>query len=149
MSASLVWSRALGGDYDFHRYFLMEGEGILYHVMMKLLRKPHSLKRETLTVGMLHRALIDGRWDSKALSQRQLHGGTWNSAGSPGAHRRAVATATYDPLRSVVRSRSLRRFLKYCGHPTAGLFGQASANAVNYLAEPYRLGVHRVPSHSI
>jgi len=64
------------GDYDFHRYFLMEGEGILYHVVMKLLRKPHSLKRETLTVGMLHQALIDGRWDSKALSQRQLHGGT-------------------------------------------------------------------------
>jgi hypothetical protein len=57
------------GDYDFHRYFLMEGEGILYHFMMKLLRKPHSFKRETMTVGMLHRALIDGKWDSAVLSQ--------------------------------------------------------------------------------
>ena len=64
------------GDYDFHRYFLMEGEGILYHLMMKLLRKAHTLKRETLTVGMLHRALIDGRWDSQALSRWQLDGGT-------------------------------------------------------------------------
>ena len=59
------------GDYDFHRYFLMEGEGILYHLVMKILRKPHSFKRETLTVGMLHRALIDGSWDSQALSRRQ------------------------------------------------------------------------------
>jgi hypothetical protein len=58
------------GDYDFHRYFLMEGEGILYHFLMKLLRKPHSFKRETMTVGMLHQALIDGKWDSAALSQK-------------------------------------------------------------------------------
>jgi hypothetical protein len=57
------------GDYDFHRYFLMEGEGVLYHLLMKLLRKPHSFRRETLTVGMLHRALVNGKWDSEALSQ--------------------------------------------------------------------------------
>ncbi|RKP50821.1 DUF1493 family protein [Trinickia fusca] len=57
------------GDYDFHRYFLMEGEGILYHLLMRLLRKPHTFKRETLTVGMLHRALINGKWDSETLSQ--------------------------------------------------------------------------------
>ncbi|MGG1946485.1 DUF1493 family protein [Trinickia sp. NRRL B-1857] len=62
------------GDYDFHRYFLMEGEGILYHLMMKLLRKPHSFKHETLTVGMLHRALIDGGWDSQALSRQPSDG---------------------------------------------------------------------------
>ena len=55
------------GDYDFHRYFFMEGEGILYHLLMKLLRKPHSLKRESVTVGMLHRALTSGKWDSEAL----------------------------------------------------------------------------------
>jgi len=57
------------GDYDFHRYFLMEGEGILYHLLMKLRRKPHTFKRETLTVGMLHQALVHGKWDSEALSQ--------------------------------------------------------------------------------
>ena len=61
-------------DYDFHRYFLMEGEGILYHLFMKLLRKPHSFKREVMTVGMLHRALIDGKWDSVALSTQRSDG---------------------------------------------------------------------------
>ena len=62
------------GDYDFHRYFLMEGEGILYHLMMKVLRKPHSLKREKMTVGMLHSALVNGRWDSEALVRGQFGG---------------------------------------------------------------------------
>ncbi|HVE08296.1 MAG TPA: DUF1493 family protein [Paraburkholderia sp.] len=61
------------GDYDFHRYFLMEGEGILYHLLMKLSNKPHSFGRETLTVGMLHRALVSGKWNSEALSQLSLH----------------------------------------------------------------------------
>ena len=55
------------GDYDFHRYVLMEGEGILYHLLMKLMRKPHTFKREALTIGMLHRALVDGKWDSNAI----------------------------------------------------------------------------------
>ncbi|MEX3954955.1 DUF1493 family protein [Trinickia sp. EG282A] len=55
------------GDYDFHRYFLMEGEGILYHLLMKLLRRPHTFKRETLTVGMLYRALVNGKWDSEVI----------------------------------------------------------------------------------
>ena len=41
--------RANSGDYDFQHYFLMEGEGGFYHWLMKLLRKPHTLKRETLT----------------------------------------------------------------------------------------------------
>ena len=57
------------GDYDFQRYFLMEGEGIVYHLVVKLLGKPHSFKREAMTVGMLHKALIDGKWDSAALSR--------------------------------------------------------------------------------
>lgn len=60
------------GDYDFHRYFLMEGEGILYHLIMKLLRRPHSFKREAMTVGMLHKALIAGKWDSVALSRPSI-----------------------------------------------------------------------------
>lgn len=60
------------GDYDFHRYFLMEGEGILYHLIVKyLLRKNHSTKRDPLTVGMLHAAMINGKWDSGSLSPKQ------------------------------------------------------------------------------
>lgn len=58
-----------------------------------------------------------------------------------------VRPAQVDPERSVVRSRSLCRFLRYCRHPTTGLFGRASANTVNSAAEPYRLDVHRAPSH--
>lgn len=57
------------GDYDFHRYFLMEGEGILYHLIMRLMGRLPSFKREMMTVGTLHRALIDGKWDSEALSR--------------------------------------------------------------------------------
>lgn len=57
------------GDYDFHRYFLMEGEGILYHLLMKLRGKPHTFKRETLTVGMLYNAMVSGKWSAEALSQ--------------------------------------------------------------------------------
>ncbi len=62
------------GDYDFHRYFLMEGEGMLYHLVMKLMRKPHSFKRETMTVDMLHKALVDRKWDSVALSRPSVGG---------------------------------------------------------------------------
>ncbi|CAD6545718.1 DUF1493 family protein [Paraburkholderia metrosideri] len=59
------------GDYDFHRYFLMEGEGLLYHFFSKyMMRRKHSLKREPLTVEMLHQALLNGKWDSGALSPR-------------------------------------------------------------------------------
>lgn len=58
------------GDYDFHRYFLMEGEGLLYHFLSKyVMRRKHSLTREPLTVGMLHEALLSGKWDSGALSR--------------------------------------------------------------------------------
>lgn len=37
-----------------------------------LLRKPHSLKRETLTVGALHRALIDGRRNRRQREGSEL-----------------------------------------------------------------------------
>lgn len=60
------------GDYDFHRYFLMEGEGMLYHLVKQyLFRKPHTLKRRKLTVGMLFKALEDKEWDSARLSSCQ------------------------------------------------------------------------------
>ncbi|WP_353255038.1 DUF1493 family protein, partial [Burkholderia anthina] len=58
------------GDYDFGRYFLMEGEGFLYHVLRKyLLGKPHTFKRHALTVGMLHRAILLGTWDTAAIEK--------------------------------------------------------------------------------
>jgi len=56
------------GDYDFGRYFLMEGEGFLYHVVRKfILRKPHTFKRDALTVRMLCKAVSLGVWDSAAI----------------------------------------------------------------------------------
>ena len=57
------------GDFDFHRYFLMEGEGLLYSLFRRLiLRKPHSRKREPVTLAMLHRAALDRKWDSRRLA---------------------------------------------------------------------------------
>ncbi|KVM07261.1 hypothetical protein WL40_03375 [Burkholderia ubonensis] len=62
------------GDYDFCRYFFMEGEGFISHLFKKyILRKPHSLKRETVTVGMLHKAALNHKWDCKALSENKFH----------------------------------------------------------------------------
>jgi len=59
------------GDYDFHRYFFMEGEGLFYHLVQKyIFRNPHSTKREPLTVGMLHDAMMRGTWDSETLRQQ-------------------------------------------------------------------------------
>ncbi|WP_174970851.1 hypothetical protein [Burkholderia contaminans] len=53
-----------------HGQRLMEGEGILYHVVRKyLLRKPHTFKREALTVNMLCKAVTLGRWDSEAIKE--------------------------------------------------------------------------------
>ncbi|VWB78790.1 DUF1493 family protein [Burkholderia lata] len=58
------------GDYDFGRYFLMEGEGILYHIVRKyLFRKPHTFEREALTVSMLCKAVSLGKWDAKAIKE--------------------------------------------------------------------------------
>lgn len=58
------------GDFDFHRYFLMEGEGLLYSLFRRaILRKPHSRKREPVTLAMLYRAALDRKWDSHRLSE--------------------------------------------------------------------------------
>jgi hypothetical protein len=55
----------LPGDFDFHRYFLMEGEGMLYSLFCRVvLRKPHTCEREPLTLAMLHRAMLRKRWES-------------------------------------------------------------------------------------
>lgn len=55
------------GDFDFHRYFLMEGEGMLYSLFRRIiLRKPRS-DREPVTLAMLHRAALDRKWDSRRL----------------------------------------------------------------------------------
>ncbi|MCC8393567.1 DUF1493 family protein [Paraburkholderia sp. MMS20-SJTR3] len=60
------------GDYKFEKYFFMEGEGFVYHLIQKyLFRRPHSTKREPLTVRMLRDAMIQGRWDSKILSMKR------------------------------------------------------------------------------
>ncbi|WP_269505910.1 DUF1493 family protein [Burkholderia sp. IMCC1007] len=56
------------GDYDFGRYFLMEGEGLLYHVLRKyLLGKPHTFQRHALTVGMLRKSVSLGTWHSETI----------------------------------------------------------------------------------
>lgn len=58
------------GDFDFHRYFLMEGEGPLYSLFRRLiLRKRQSRKREPVTLAMLHRAALDRKWDSFCLGE--------------------------------------------------------------------------------
>ncbi|WP_412023036.1 DUF1493 family protein [Burkholderia cepacia] len=57
------------GDFDFHRYFLMEGEGLLYSLFQQwVLRKPHDLKRESITLAMLHRAAMERKWDTTRLA---------------------------------------------------------------------------------
>ncbi|AXK66539.1 MULTISPECIES: DUF1493 family protein [unclassified Burkholderia] len=57
------------GDFDFHRYFLMEGEGLLYSLFRRwVLRKPHDFKRESITLAMLHRAAVEGKWDATRLA---------------------------------------------------------------------------------
>ncbi|PAJ88191.1 DUF1493 family protein [Burkholderia ubonensis] len=57
-------------DFDFHRYFLMEGEGLLYSLFQRwVLRKPHGLKREPITLAMLHRAAVERKWDARRLAE--------------------------------------------------------------------------------
>ncbi|NTX31341.1 DUF1493 family protein [Burkholderia pyrrocinia] len=57
------------GDFDFHRYFLMEGEGLFYSVFRRwVLRKPHDFKREPITLAMLHRAAVERKWDAAQLA---------------------------------------------------------------------------------
>ncbi|WP_233409928.1 MULTISPECIES: DUF1493 family protein [Burkholderia] len=58
------------GDFDFHRYFLMEGEGPLYSLFRRwVLRKPHDLKREPITLAMLYRAVVDRKWGTRRLAE--------------------------------------------------------------------------------
>ncbi len=58
------------GDFDFHRYFLMEGEGLLYSAFRQwILRKPHTRKREPITLAMLHRVAASKRWNSQVISK--------------------------------------------------------------------------------
>lgn len=58
------------GDFDFHRYFLMEGEGGLYSLFRRVvLCKPHSVDREPIGLAMLHRAALDKKWDSCRLGE--------------------------------------------------------------------------------
>lgn len=55
------------GDFDFHRYFLMEGEGGLYSLFQRwVLKKSQTRQREPITLGMLYRAALDGKWSSFA-----------------------------------------------------------------------------------
>jgi hypothetical protein len=59
-----------GGDYDFHRYFLMEGEGLLYSFFQRfIMRKSHTFRREPLTLGMLYQAILDRKWDGERLAR--------------------------------------------------------------------------------
>ncbi|VWB33879.1 DUF1493 family protein [Burkholderia lata] len=61
------------GDFDFHRYFLMEGEGGLYSLLRGwVLRKPHALEREPITLAMLHRAAVERKWDARQLTELSL-----------------------------------------------------------------------------
>ncbi|KVZ12232.1 DUF1493 family protein [Burkholderia ubonensis] len=58
------------GDFDFHRYFLMEGEGLLYSLFQRwVLRKPHDFKRQPITLAMLHRAAVERKWDAERLAE--------------------------------------------------------------------------------
>ncbi|MET3817661.1 hypothetical protein ACVK00_002426 [Burkholderia sp. PvR073] len=58
------------GDFDFHRYFLMEGEGMLYSLFRRwMLRKPHDLKRESVTLAMLYHAAVERKWDAGRLAE--------------------------------------------------------------------------------
>nr|WKF55842.1 hypothetical protein HUO10_000286 [Paraburkholderia busanensis] len=62
-----------GGDFDFHRYFLMEGEGLLFSLFRRVVfRQPQRLVREPITLGMLHQALEDKHWDSGRLGSIRL-----------------------------------------------------------------------------
>ncbi|WP_260449986.1 DUF1493 family protein [Burkholderia contaminans] len=58
------------GDFDFHRYFLMEGEGGLYSLFRRwVLQKPHALERESITLAMLYRAAVERKWDARQLTE--------------------------------------------------------------------------------
>lgn len=51
------------GDYEFENYFIMDGEGVFYHLVQRyVLRNSHTFKRRPMTVGMLFNAACTGRW---------------------------------------------------------------------------------------
>ncbi|WP_179402440.1 DUF1493 family protein [Burkholderia guangdongensis] len=61
------------GDFDFHRYFLMEGEGLLYSLFQRwVMRKPHTFQREPITLAMLYQAARTKRWDSRAMPKGDI-----------------------------------------------------------------------------
>jgi hypothetical protein len=56
------------GNFDFHRYFLMEGEGPLYALIRTVfMRKRHRLQRHAITLGMLDQAIQDKIWNCEHL----------------------------------------------------------------------------------
>jgi len=56
------------GDYDFNRYFVTEGSGLLLFLSTALSRKRRDgLRRLPLTVGMLAEAARRRRWQSREL----------------------------------------------------------------------------------
>lgn len=56
--------------YDFHRYFLIEGEGLLYSLFRRwILRKPHTFKRESITLGLLYQVTQTRRWSSRSVQE--------------------------------------------------------------------------------
>ncbi|MEK2602869.1 DUF1493 family protein [Burkholderia arboris] len=57
------------GDFDFHRYFLMEGEGSYSLFRRWVLRQPHDLKRESITLAMLYRAAVERKWDTGRMAE--------------------------------------------------------------------------------
>jgi hypothetical protein len=57
-----------GGDFDFHRYFLMEGEGLLYALIRSIAtRKRHKLARRPITLAMLDQAIAERTWITERL----------------------------------------------------------------------------------
>ncbi len=47
----------------------MEGEAGLYSLFRRwVLRKPHDLERESITLAMLYRAAVERKWDAGRLA---------------------------------------------------------------------------------
>jgi len=61
------------GDFDFHRYFLMEGEGLLFRFLF-FFNKNERLPRKKypVTLGMLEYAVIEKYWDSERLESHNF-----------------------------------------------------------------------------
>src|ERR1700761_5288287 len=62
-----------GGDFDFHRYFAMEGFSVWpFSILTNWLHRRWGIRqyehREPLTIGMLQHAIELGQWESERLS---------------------------------------------------------------------------------